>query len=56
MSEPPRVTVVEKVSCSTVPYIELGNKEIDLLLSVAGLEQLIIDIDKQSRIIDDCKK
>lgn len=56
VSAVPSVITVEKVSCSTVPYINLSNSEIDALLLNVELHNLIVDIDKQSRIIDGCKK
>lgn len=47
------VTVIE-TTCSTVPYIPLSNKDIDKLLD-NDLFRIIDLIDKQSRIIDNCK-
>ena len=48
--------IVTKVSdCSIVPYIKLTDKQIDALLLDELFHSVIVDIDKQSRIIDLCK-
>ena len=53
-SEPRIVKVIES-DCNVVPYINVSDKQIDLLLDNDGLHSLLIEIDKQSRIIDGCK-
>ena len=53
---PERVVTVTKVSCATVPYINLSEHQLDMLFRGKELHTLVLDIDKQSRIIDECKK
>ncbi len=51
----PKVIVTKVSDCSIVPYIKLTNKQIDALLLDELFHSVIVDIDKQSRIIDLCK-
>ena len=51
-----RIVTVEVSSCSIVPYINLTDKQIDALLLDELFHSVLIAIDKQSQIIDECKK
>ena len=55
VSEPPRVITLTKISCSTVPYVELSIEDL-IGLDDAGFYHIIEQVDKQSLIIDGCKK
>ena len=50
-----RIVTVTKVNCATVPYINLTEHQLDMLFKGKELHTLVLDIDKQSRIIDECK-
>ena len=52
----PKVIVTKVSDCSIVPYINLSEKQIDALILDELFHSVLIDIDKQSRIIDECKK
>jgi hypothetical protein len=47
---------VEVSNCSVVPYINLTEKQEDALYLDELFHSVLIAIDKQSQIIDECKK
>ena len=51
----PEIKIVEMSDCSIVPYINLTDKQIDALLLDELFHSVLIAIDKQSQIIDECK-
>ena len=50
-----RVVTVTKISCDSVPYLDLDETEIDAMVADSRLHDLVIRIDRQNRIIDVCK-
>ncbi len=51
-----RIVKVEVSNCSVVPYINLTEKQEDALYLDELFHSVLIAIDKQSQIIDECKK
>ena len=51
-----RIVKVEVSNCSIVPYIQLTEKQEDALYLDELFHQLLIDIDRQSQVIDECKQ